>query len=169
MKIRCSRFLPAFVGALCIVFAVQAAAAGENGSFELLETHVHDYTTLKHAGREITGGSLRGTGTIIESSGGLFAKGENYTMTCVVYARKSETGIDLEVPCVMVASTGDELYLLAERRAGDLEAGGGGQGSQRIVGGTGAYAGVTGDCPYTTSYLPENWLVSRGTCAWHRP
>ena len=157
------------VAALCVVCSAQTAGAGESGSFELLETHVHDYTTLEHAGQTITGGSLRGTGTIIESSGGLFANGENYTMTCVVYARKSETGIDLEVPCVMVDSTGDELYLLAERRAGDLEAGGGGHGSQQIVGGTGAYAGVIGDCPYTTSYLPENWLVSRGICTWQRP
>ncbi len=63
----------------------------------------------------------------------------------------------------MTDESGDRVYLLAERREGDVAVGGGGRGVQRIVGGTGRYAGVTGDCPYTTSHLPDRWLVSRGT------
>ena len=57
---------------------------------------------------------------------------------------------------------------MAERRQGDVETGGG-QGNQRIVGGTGKCTGITGNCPYTTSYLPDNRLVSRATCTWQRP
>ena len=45
----------------------------------------------------------------------------------------------------------------------------GGSGSQEIEGGTGKYAGVTGSCPYTTSYLPDGWLVSRRSCEWRKP
>ena len=47
--------LPA--AALFAVGAAQTAAAGESGSFELIATQVHDYTTLKHAGRDHHRGS----------------------------------------------------------------------------------------------------------------
>ena len=43
------------------------------------------------------------------------------------------------------------------------------EGNQRIVGGTGKYAGVAGNCPYTTNYLPDNWLVSTSACEWRKP
>ena len=62
----------------------------------------------------------------------------------------------------------DVLYVQFERRAGNIAAGGG-TGNLRILGGTGKYAGIVGDCLYTTSYLPDKWLVTRTTCAWRRP
>ncbi len=155
--------------ALLALYAGQPAVAQQSGSFELVETHVHDYTTLEHAGRTITAGSLEGAATVVRSSGGPFAEGGNWRVTCVVYAGRSDAGIDLEAPCTMTDESGDRVYLLAERREGDVAVGGGGRGVQRIVGGTGRYAGVTGDCPYTTSHLPDRWLVSQGTCNWRKP
>ena len=157
--------------ALC-VFCASApplALAGESGSFELIEVHLHDYARLEHPGQTVTGGPLRGAATIIASSGAPFADGANFGAECVVYAKRSEAGIDLESACTLIGPSGDRLYLLAQRRRGDIEAGGGGQGNQRIVGGTGTYAGISGDCPYTTGYLPDNWLVTRATCMWQRP
>ncbi len=149
--------------------AAQPAVAGESGSFELQESYVHDYTTMQHAGTTITGGPLRGTGVIARSSGGLFPEGGSYGITCLVYAKKSKKGLDLEAPCTFTDSSGDMFYLMAIRRAGVIQVGGGGQGVQRIVGGTGKYAGVTGACPYVTTYLPDKWLVSKATCKWQKP
>ena len=163
-----ARLLPP-AAALLAVCAAQTAVAGESGSFELIETHVHDYTTLEHAGRTITAGPLQGTASVAAASGGPFSGGADYRSTCMVYAKKSDAGIDLESSCAMTDEAGDVLYLLAERRAGDVAAGGGGAGNQRILGGTGKYAGIVGDCPYRTSYLPGKWLVSRATCTWRRP
>ena len=60
------------------------------------------------------------------------------------------------------------LLLTAERRAGDVEAGSGGQGELELAGGTGVYAGLAGTCAYETSYLPNNQVVTTTDCAWHR-
>lgn len=155
--------------ALLAVAGAQAAWAGGSGSFRLLESAVHDYTTMQHAGRTITAGPLRGTATVVDSSGGPFAEGGLYNLLCVVYVKKSDSALELEAPCTLTDSSGDQLYVLARRSAGDVAVAGGGSGSQAILGGTGKYRGVTGDCPYTTSYLPDKWLVSTGTCAWRGP
>ena len=70
-------------------------------------------TKLEHAGRLITAGPLKGTATVIKSSGGPFAEGGNWRIACVVYGRSSEAGIDLEAPCTMTDEPGDKLYLMA--------------------------------------------------------
>ncbi len=157
------------IAALLAVCAAQTAFAEESGTYELIATEVHDYTTLKHAGRTITGGSLQGTASIVATSGGPFTDGADYRVTCVVYVKKSDAGIDLEAPCTMTDEAGDALYVVAERRAGTIAAGGGGTGIHRILGGTGKFSGIAGRCPYTTSYLPDKWIVTRATCTWRRP
>ena len=166
MSIARAGMLSAAALAAWFMCALPVAHAGENGSFELMEIYLHDYTTLEFPGQTVTGGPLRGIATVLESSGAPFAEGTNYSAECLVYVKRSEAGIELESSCTLTDLSGDKLHLLAQRRQGDVEAGGGGQGSQRIVGGTGEYAGIAGDCPYTTTYLPDNWLVSRAACAW---
>ena len=106
---------------------------------------------------------------MVESSGGPFVTGDIYSATCLVYLAKSDAGIDLEAPCTFTDPSGDAWYALAVRRAGDIEAGGGGHGVQTIVGGTGKDAGLSGSCPYTGSYLPDNEIVSHSTCEWRTP
>ena len=157
------------IAALLAVCAAQTAFAEESGTFELIAATVHDYTTLEHAGRTITAGPLEGTASVVATSGGPFSDGADYRVTCVVYGKKSDAGIDLEAPCAMTDEAGDVLYVLAERRAGDVAVGGGGKGIHRLLGGTGKYAGIAGECPYRTSYLPGKWLVTRETCTWRRP
>ena len=168
MKIRPGR-IAAVAAAVVGVACAGPLAAGESGSFTFIESTVHDYTVLEFAGQTITGGPLEGTGTVVGSSGGPFAEGGNYRATCFVYVKKAEAGIDLEAPCTFTDSDGDAWYAMAKRRAGDVAVGGGGQGNQMLVGGTGKYAGVIGNCPYTISYLPDDWLVSVSTCEWRRP
>jgi len=163
------RIAAAFIAASALTCFAGAATAGESGSFTLLNSFVRDYTVLEHAGETITGGPLQGTATVIESSGGPFADGAHYRLTCVVYARRSDAGLDLEAPCTHTDREGDEWYVVAIRRAGDTEVGGGGQGVRRILGGMGKYAGVTGKCPYTTSYMPDDWAVSTAVCEWQKP
>ena len=159
----------AFMAASAVAWSAHAATAGESGSFELLNSFVRDYTVLEHAGETVTGGPLQGTATVIESSGGPFADGANYRLTCVVYGRRSDAGLDLEAPCTHTDSEGDEWYVVAIRRSGDTEVGGGGQGIRRIVGGTGKYGRITGSCPYTTNYMPDDWAVSTAVCEWEKP
>ena len=168
MNIRPGR-IAAVAAAVVGVACAGPLAAGESGSFTFIESAVHDYTVLEFSDQTITGGPLEGTGTVVGSSGGPFAEGGNYRATCLVYVKKAEAGIDLEAPCTFTDSDGDAWYAMAKRRAGDVAVGGGGRGNQMLVGGTGKYAGVMGNCPYTTSYLPDAWLVSISTCEWRRP
>ena len=37
------------------------------------------------------------------------------------------------------------------------------------MGGTGKYAGLSGACTYTASYLSEDLVVSQGRCEWRKP
>ena len=148
----------------------QGAAADEatSGSFHYLNSFTRDYTTFEHAGRTLIGGPLHGTVTVTESSGGPFVEGESGLVACLVYAKRSDAGLDLEAPCTHTYPSGDQWYVLATRKAGDTESGGGGQGRRELLGGTGKYAGVTGSCTYTTSYLEENRSVSRSHCEWRK-
>ena len=155
--------------ALFAVCAAQTASAAETGSFELIMTAVHDYTTLEHAGRTITVGPLQGTARVVAASGAPFSEGANHRVSCVVYGKRSKAGIDLEAPCTITDEAGDRLYVVSVRRAGDIAVGGGGKGSYQIQGGTGKFSGLGGDCAYKTSYLPDKWLVTRTTCTWRKP
>ena len=64
----------------------------------------------------------------------------------------SDGGMDLEAPCAAPDASGDKSFALSKRSAGDTETGGGGDGRQEIVGGTGKYAGITGSCTFTVEY-----------------
>ena len=152
-----------------MLYAAQAVAGGESGSFRYVASLVHDYTTLEHAGQTVTGGPLHGTFTVTGSSGGPFAEGQNAVAACFVYSTKSEAGMDLETPCTNTDASGERWFLMATRKAGDVQVGGGGEGRQELMGGTGKYAGLSGACTYTASYLSEDLVVSQGRCEWRKP
>ena len=163
------RTVAAFIAVSAVTWSADPATADDSGSFRLLNSFVRDYTVLEHAGGTVTGGPLQGTATVIGSGSGPFADGAHYRLSCVVYAKRSDAGLDLEAPCTHTDSEGDQWYVVSIRRTGDTEVGGGGQGTRRILGGTGKYAGVTGECPYTTSYMPDDWAVSTAVCEWQMP
>lgn len=49
---------------------VSAAVAGDEGTVRFLRTIVRDYTTIDHAGTQVTGGSLKGVVAVIDASDG---------------------------------------------------------------------------------------------------
>ena len=152
-----------------VVLGAVATATAETGTFRLIQVELHDYTRFELADQTITGGALEGTSTIIESSGGPFVAGENSRGTCMVYAKRSEAGLELESSCVTTNAMGDKLFLLAQRTLGDVEVGRGGEGRLQLLGGSGKFAGVTGSCSYESRYLPDNWIVTTAECEWERP
>ena len=149
-----------------ILWAPPEASAEESGSFSLIATYVRDYTTLEHATGTFFGGTLQGTSTVLTSSGGPFVEGEHSLVTCLVYGKRSASGVVLETACTVTNASGDKFYLLAERSAGDVEAGSGGQGQLEFVGGTGAYAKLRGSCAYDTEYLANDQVVTTADCTW---
>ncbi len=144
------------------------AETAESGSFRLIENHRHEFSVMEHADAKVTAGPMHGTATVVKSSGGLFEEGEHYISTCLVYARRSRLGLDLESACKFTNNEKETFYALARRRAGDTKSGGGGKGVQKLIGGTGKYSGLAGECPYTSKYLPGKWIVSTGDCTWSK-
>ena len=156
------------IAAAGFAFGARNAVAEERGGFGMLMSVVRDYTTIDHAGAQITGGSAAGTITVTRSSGGAFDEGATHLATCVVYARISEAAADLQAACTISDTSGDSWFVLAKRDTGDIEEGGGGPGRWELVGGTGKYAGLSGTCTYETEYLPGGFSVSLADCTWQR-
>ena len=151
-----------FLGAAPVV-------ADEKGSFNVIRSYVRDYATLEHAAGTITAGPLEGTASVIGSSGGPFVEGEHSLVSCLVYAKRSSEGMNLESYCTTTDASGEKWHTLSQRSTGNVATGGGGPGRWEIMGGTGPYAGVTGRCTYETSYLGQNRVVTVADCTWQRP
>ena len=163
-----AKMAAALVAGAGMLSTAYAATAEESGSVRLIRTYVQDYTTIEHGDARYTGGPLEGSVTILESSGGPFVAGTHERITCVVYAKSSEAGIDLDAPCTMTAPSGDMWYTHSKRRSGNVETGGGGPGTMEILGGTGVYAGIRGSCTYDVGYLPDGWVAMIADCTWRK-
>ena len=163
-----TRLAAAFVAGAAMLGATQIATAEESGSVRIIRTFVQDYTTIEHGDARYTGGPSEGSVTVLESSGGPFVEGTHERITCVVYARSTEAGIDLDAPCTVTAPSGDRWYTHSKRRAGTVETGGGGPGTMEILGGTGVYAGIGGSCTYEVGHMPDNWVATIADCTWQR-
>jgi len=153
---------------MLILWSISANAAAENGTYESVASLVTNYTKSEHGDEVVIGGSSNGTSTVTRSSGALFKEGSSSLMECIVFAKKSAAGMDMEAPCTTISSSGDKLFMLAKRKIGDVTAGSTGEGRSEIVGGTGALAGLTGSCTYKIEYLSANSAVSISKCEWHK-
>lgn len=151
-----------------LIMAAHTAAADESGTFFMLRSYQHSYITIEHGDESYTGGTLHGTQTVLDSSGGPFADGMHSTSECLVFAHSSDAGIALEAPCMNTDTDGDILYSTAVRGHGTVGTGGGGAGRWDLHGGTGKYQGITGNCDYQTQYLEGDMVVTTGECTWSR-
>ena len=140
----------------------------KSGTFDYLQALTTDYTTVKRGEETITAGSIKGSATIIKSSGGPFKEGSSNTVVTAVHIKKSIEGIAVVGDGIQTDSDGDQVYTHGERKAGDIAVGGGGKGTVNLIGGTGKYDGVNGICEYTVEYLPDNRIVTLGSCDWQR-
>ena len=150
------------------VCATKPVGAQESGTFTVIGTFDHNYARLEFGDVEYVAGQARGTGTIVEATGGLFEPGQHGDMICLVHGTRTAAGFDLKAPCTWAEAQDASLYMLAVRRAGDVEAGGGGEGSFELLGGTGRFDGVGGTCGYETDYLAGERFVTIARCAWEK-
>src|SRR3954469_624436 len=132
---------------------VAQCAMAESGNYESVVSLTTEYTKSERGDETITGGSSTGTSTITKSSGGPFVEGASSLFGCILFARKSAAGLDLEAPCTTTDSSGDKSFSLAKRKAGEAMPTGGGTGKSELQGGTGKYAGITGSCTYRVDAL----------------
>lgn len=154
--------------ALAGMLLLMSPGYAQGGSFTLLLTATHDYTTIEHSMVRMFAGGIDGVATVTESTGDPVAKGIHLYMTCVVNGTRSDGNLQLETSCVGT-DTADEqarLYMSGGRGKGTAKEGGGGSGTIEIVGGAGRFAGLKGTCPYDTVYLKGNRLLTSANCTW---
>ena len=151
-----------------MLWAAQSALAQDSGNFSAVATYDKDFTAVEQADGAYFGGSMGGSLTVLASTADPFDQGGHSLSTCVIFGKRSAAGIDLQTACTFTSASGDTLYLRAERRAGDVKAGGGGQGTLQLMGGTGSYAGLMGQCAYEAAYLANDQVLSTTDCDWRR-
>ncbi|MCY4488534.1 MAG: hypothetical protein OXF11_15690 [Deltaproteobacteria bacterium] len=156
----------AFAGILLLM----SPAYAQGGSFTLLLTGTHAYTTIEHSTGRMFAGGVDGVATVTESTGEPFAKGMSFYMTCVANGTRSDAGLQLETSCVGTDTADDRarLYMSGGRGKGTTKAGGGGAGMIEIVGGAGRFAELKGSCPYDTAYLKGDRVVTSAKCTWEK-
>ncbi|OUT79657.1 MAG: hypothetical protein CBB82_00775 [Betaproteobacteria bacterium TMED22] len=137
-----------------------AHAAGSHKSSAILMT---DYEVMDWNGGALIVGTLSGAAEIYGSQSSAMPNG-SVMINCGVRILRGGSDLDLISNCVQKDLSGDEFYTVAERKAGTLDTGGGGDGIQTIVGGTGKYQGVTGKCTYTVQFLESPWITVETSC-----
>ena len=167
--------------ALCWTFAIRLAAGvlwlgagtaqgAESGKFSMLlvATATYEDATIKHLEGKVFAGVLKGIAQVTKSTGDPFPMGMHFDVKCVVYGRTPPEGVDLQTSCTG-ADIGDPnvlLYLTGRRVGGTVEKGGGGVGTMELIGGTGPFEGITGNCSYDASYLGAKRNVTLMECGW---
>ena len=120
-----------------------------------------DFQNQDWNGVKITVGTLKGVNKTFGSSIANIPNGES-VQNCLIRAARKSDSFESISNCTVVDKDGDIYYTLAERKQGDISAGG--KGQLKMIGSTGKYKGVTSTCEYTAKYLPENWLVVESEC-----
>lgn len=122
-----------------------------------------DFQSLDWNGGKATVGTLKGVLETYGSNDSKIPNGQSI-QNCVIRSVRVNDATDISANCVATDKDGDSIFAVSERKQGDINAGTGGKGKTRYVGGTGKYKGISGSCEYQTKYLPENWVSVESDC-----
>ena len=142
-------------------------AFSEEGSYEYSNVGSHNLAKVNTLDGTVTGGKLEGISIVVKSKGSLYQVGQNSETTCIILSKKENKSKNsaLEAFCESTdLDTGDKTFAYNIRKEGTASTGSKGRGKQTIIGGTGKYKGISGECNYTVKYLPNNKLATIGTC-----
>ena len=157
-----------FIFSFTILFFVFIFNAfSEEGSYEFSNVGSHNLAKINTLDGTVTGGKLEGVSIIVKSKGSLYQVGQNSETTCIILSKKESKSKNsaLEAFCESTdLETGDKTFTYNIRKEGTADTGSKGRGKQTIIGGTGKYKGISGECNYTVKYLPKNKLATVGNC-----
>ena len=158
-----------------LVAPLSPGLAQTSGQMTLTGSFTYSYDQLQHGSTTFTAVGLEGGAIVSMGRGVLFPKGQGFLESCVGFAEESTDGSNVKVNsyCTLTESKedgGDVLFVLGVREQGDLGAADrGGMGRVDLVGGTGKYANLTGECSYETRYLSTSTAVTTLDCTWSKP
>lgn len=149
----------------CMSF-VSAQCRADRGTVDIVLAAVSNVYSVQMEETTVTARGGSGTITFIHSSGAPFVEGTSATVQYASFSKKTPSGFELEADGVATFSSGDTLLLVFKRQSGDLAAGTSGDGTLQLAGGSGRFAGVSGQCTYKVDNLPANWNVTIAKCEW---
>ena len=146
---------------ICCVCLYSGLASSADNKYKSTTFFKSDLQTQDWDGEKVTVGTLKGVIQTHASNIPNIPNGESIQNCTIRAVRKGESFESIS-NCTIKDNDGDMYFTLAERKQGDLSAGG--KGKLRVVSGTGKYLGLNSTCEYTAKYLPENWVVVESDC-----
>ena len=145
------------------VMACMGGAQAASGTVELRLAAKPDFHAVEMGDTVVT--AIGGSGELsVRNSGGRpFIDGANAEFRFAGFAKATPSGRELEADAVATFGPEDTLLLVFERHASD--AGAQDEGSLQLAGGSGRFAGVSGECRYRLEEPPGEWNVT-ATCDW---
>lgn len=149
--------IPVFAVAVAAVMGCHSAQAQDAEGEEQPRVRIvsemrHQYFEFPFLDGSVVGGRVEGTYTVVESALPLMAEGATGDIICLTQAVTLSGRLGIIAPCTMTVSNGNTWSVIAARVAGDIGTGGGGVGEINIAGGTGAFAGISGNGLYDAKY-----------------
>jgi hypothetical protein len=151
---------------LVFVFGlVSLSAFAAGGSFQTVGVSTAEFHSIEIEEGTLMSGHMKGGGTVI-NGGGLFESGMVSDTECLVSVKKHPKGNDISANCtVNYPDLGAKMFMLFERKAGDIAASDAkGGGTAIILGGSGQLQGISGECSYTIKYLDASRSVTNQDC-----
>ncbi len=135
----------------------------ESGTVEIALSFKANVYAVQMGETTVTASGGDGTLTFIHSSARPFVEGASAAVHYASFSKNTPSGLELEADGVATFSPEDTLLLLFERRSDDT--GTSGEGSLRLMGGSGRFAGIDGQCKYKADDVPGDWNVI-ANCQW---
>jgi hypothetical protein len=159
-----AQFIRAATAWLCCLAALPGYAA--SGTVDLVISTVSIAHSVEMADTTVTASGGSGTLTLGHSSGRPFEEGASATIQYAGFSKKTPSGLNLEADGVATFSPDDSLLVVFERKSDDP--GPSNEGTLHLVGGSGRFSGVSGECRYQSEDKAEsaNVNVTVAKCEW---
>ena len=138
----------------------------ESGKYSTYSVCDYDKSEINSNNKTIMSIFFECVATVIKSDNNLFKVNDNSFGVTIATIIKSSKGMDLTSYNTITSASNPDDKIFSEniRKAGDVKSGG--KGKSILVGGTGKYAGITGECEYIVKYLPKNKINGIFDCSY---
>tara|TARA_Y100001954_G_C15483942_1_gene441818 strand:+ start:157 stop:633 length:477 start_codon:yes stop_codon:yes gene_type:complete len=140
----------------------------ESGNYSTHSVCDYDKSEINSNNKIIMSIFFECVSTVIKSDNNLFKVNDNSFGNTIATIIKTSKRMDLTSYNTITSASNpnDKIFSENIRKAGDVKSGG--KGKSILVGGTGKYAGITGECEYTVKYLPKNKINGIFDCSYKK-
>ena len=142
----------------------------ESGTFSSSAVCEYDKSAINTNNKMVISLYFECISTVTKSDNDLFTVNENSYGNLMANIIRTSKSMDLTGYGTITSATNSNDKMFAEniRKVGDIKTGTGGKGKSKIVGGTGKYFGITGECTYIVSYHSDDKMSSVQECTYKK-